>query len=165
MTRPSPDPSISNGSGRTASAAQLVSLSVGKMANLRLAGEREGGSSLDFIRDETGLVWILANGGAGAGAEVCTWTLLTRQTELSVRVVLAGGESNIWCEFCRQGQTAGKKYQLMQEQQSPDSLPTSLIPSNKTEVPASESVFPSCTPPPHIDIWLFPFFPSRVAPT
>ena len=41
MTRPSPDPSISNGSGRTASAAQLVSLSVGKMANLRLAGGRE----------------------------------------------------------------------------------------------------------------------------
>ena len=54
-------------------------------------GRREGGgSSQDFIRDETGLVWILANGGAGAGAEVCTWTLLTRQTELSVRVVLVG---------------------------------------------------------------------------
>ena len=52
MTRPG-DPSISNGSGRAASAAQLV-LSVGKMANLRLAGgggelqTRETASSLDF---------------------------------------------------------------------------------------------------------------------
>ena len=60
-----------------------------------------------------------------------TWTRLTRQAGRLSRVC---GESNIWCEFCRQastGQTARKKYQLMQEQQS-SALLALLTPSNKT---------------------------------
>ena len=62
MTRPG-DPSISNGSGRAESAAQLV-LSVGKMANLRLTGDGEEGSRLE----RRCLVWILANGGGAGGS-------------------------------------------------------------------------------------------------
>ena len=99
-----------------------------------------------------------------------TWTRLTRQASRLSRVC---GESNIWCEFCRQastGQTARKKYQLMQEQQS-SALLALLTPSNKTA--RHRKVQPSWVDThthtrddaPHIDIWPSSFFSSLVAPT
>ena len=99
-----------------------------------------------------------------------TWTRLTRQAGRLSRVC---GESNIWCEFCRQastGQTARKKYQLMQEQQS-SALLALLTPSNKTarhrkvqrswvHAHARRGTML------HISTsGLLPFFPSLVAPT
>ena len=110
MTRPSGDPSISNGSGRAASAAQFVSWQngqskIGRGLQTRLF-PRETGSSLDFGK------WCCWQGGL----KVCTWRLLIRQTELSVRVL---GKVTYGASFAGTGQTAGKKYQLMQEQQSP----------------------------------------------
>ena len=97
-----------------------------------------------------------------------TWTRLTRQASRLSRVC---GESNIWCEFCRQastGQTARKKYQLMQEQQS-SALLALLTPSNKTarHRKVQQSWVDARTTrddAPYIDIWPSSFFPSLVEP-
>ena len=106
-------------------------LSVGKMANLRLAGGRWGGHCQRKSRfhlvgwRQVACEWDRLQFGfwqmAVADFAHHTWTRLTRQAGRLSRVC---GESNIWCEFCRQastGQTARKKYQLMQEQQSSSS--------------------------------------------
>ena len=86
-------------------------LSVGKMANLRLAGDWWGGPGHCQRKSRFHLVgwrqvaceWDRLQFGfwqmAVADFAHHTWTRLTRQAGRLSRVC---GESNIWCEFCRQ---------------------------------------------------------------